>query len=481
MKIKSYFCILFIFFSFITVNALTPKISVIIPVYKVEEYLPECIESVISQDLQDIEIICVNDGSPDNCLKILNEYKAKDGRIIVIDQENSGVSAARNRGIEVAKGEYIAFVDPDDWIDSDTYKFAYERAIKDDVDILSFGVSDNRNDIGCCNSIKETLYLNDSFDALFWNWHCINCWNKLYKKDLVINSGVRFIENVNFSEDQCFNFMMFPLAKSIKILEKGFYHYRQRKDSAVHTFKYENRVLNELKIFDIVLKHYRNLGCLNGIEDKILSVFSEWMQKVNCILDETQRKMYCKKFLWTMGSEIYNTDVTSKLSGSSLRDLKVIESYAESPMQILENGEYFILSKSISNAALTVHNSQTADGINIELSTFNASDSQKFILNYVGGGYYTLKAKNSRKMVDVYHAKKKSGTKVWQYYCNDTDAQKWLIKSEGEGTYSLVSKCNSLYMTQQGNESSNKINICVCDENMEDSQKFKIMKVNKLS
>lgn len=478
MNIKRYFCILLLLFTnFVIVNSLEPKISVIIPVYKVEKYLPECIDSIIKQDLEDIEIICINDGSPDNCLEILNKYKEKDSRITVIDQENLGVSAARNRGIEIAKGEYITFVDPDDWIDIDTYKLAYERAIKDNVDILSFGLSDNRNDIGCYNSVKETLYLNDSFDALFWNWHCINCWNKLYKKELVINSGVRFIENVNFSEDQCFNFMMFPLAKSIKILDKGFYHYRQRKDSAVHTFKYENRVLNELKIFNIVLKHYKDLNCLQGIEDKVLSVFSEWMQKVHSVLDETQRKIYCKQFLWTMGSDIYNTDVTSKLSSSSLRDLKAIESYAESPMQILENGEYFIFNQLKHNTVLTVHNSQIADCINIELSTFNNSDSQKFILNYVGGGYYTIQAKNSWKMIDVYHAKKKSGTNVWQYYYNDTDAQKWLIKSEGEGTYSLVSKCNSLYMTAQEIESTNNINICVCDKNMGDSQKFKFVKV----
>ena len=97
----------------------SPKVSVIIPVYNVEEYLPTCLDSIINQTLEDIEIICVNDGSPDNCLSILNNYAGQDSRIIVINQENTGVSGARNRGLEVAGGKYIVFVDPDDWCEAE--------------------------------------------------------------------------------------------------------------------------------------------------------------------------------------------------------------------------------------------------------------------------------------------------------------------------------------------------------------------------
>ena len=94
-----------------------PKVSIIIPVYNVEQYLPKCLDSIINQTLKDIEIICINDGSIDNSLSILKEYASKDDRIIIIDKENEGQGIARNLGIKKAKGKYIGFVDPDDWVD----------------------------------------------------------------------------------------------------------------------------------------------------------------------------------------------------------------------------------------------------------------------------------------------------------------------------------------------------------------------------
>ncbi len=113
------------------------KVSVIVPVYNVEKYLEECIESLINQTLTDIEIICINDGSTDNSLKILEELQKKDNRIKIINQKNSGVSSARNNGIENATGEYIGFVDSDDWIDSDYYEKLYNTAKKYNSDIAA--------------------------------------------------------------------------------------------------------------------------------------------------------------------------------------------------------------------------------------------------------------------------------------------------------------------------------------------------------
>lgn len=98
------------------------KVSIIVPVYNVEKYLKRCLDSLVNQTLKDIEIICVNDGSTDGSLAILDEYVRNDDRIVVINQENSGQSVARNRGIDVAKGEYIGFVDSDDWVSEDYLK-----------------------------------------------------------------------------------------------------------------------------------------------------------------------------------------------------------------------------------------------------------------------------------------------------------------------------------------------------------------------
>ena len=119
-----------------------PKISIIVPVYNVEKYLSTCLDSLINQTLKDIEIICVNDGSTDNSLNILNEYAKNDPRIIVINKENSGPGACRNLGIEKATGEYIQFADSDDWIEKETCEICYQKAIEYNVNMLSFNANE---------------------------------------------------------------------------------------------------------------------------------------------------------------------------------------------------------------------------------------------------------------------------------------------------------------------------------------------------
>src|SRR4051794_17458760 len=113
-----------------------PKISIIVPIYNVEEYLRRCLDSLLTQSLTDIEVIAINDGSPDSSLQILNHYALKDNRLKIIDQSNGGVSSARNAGIEAANGEYIGFVDPDDWVDKEMYKIMYQTAVTEQADIV---------------------------------------------------------------------------------------------------------------------------------------------------------------------------------------------------------------------------------------------------------------------------------------------------------------------------------------------------------
>ena len=112
------------------------KVSIIVPVYNIEKYLAKCLDSLINQTLEDIEIICVNDGSTDNSAEILNEYAQKDCRIKIINQDNAGLSAARNTGINAANGEYIGYVDSDDWIDLNFYEKLYNAAKDTDADIV---------------------------------------------------------------------------------------------------------------------------------------------------------------------------------------------------------------------------------------------------------------------------------------------------------------------------------------------------------
>ena len=116
-----------------------PKVSIVIPVYNVEKYLRQCLDSVVNQTLQDIEIICVNDGSKDSSLQIMHEYQAKDPRIKIIDKENSGYGASMNRGFDAATGEYLGIVESDDYAEPDMFEKLYAVAKADDLDVVKSG------------------------------------------------------------------------------------------------------------------------------------------------------------------------------------------------------------------------------------------------------------------------------------------------------------------------------------------------------
>ena len=174
-------------------SAMGKKVSVIIPVYNAAQYLERCLDSVINQTLKDIEIICINDCSTDNSLEILEEYASKDNRIKIIDfKENKGVAAARNAGINEAQGEYIGFVDPDDYIDSDFYAQLYKKAYETKADI----VKGNDINVVYCDGTKKMLPQNESIKE-----HKINFWvqftTAIFKKDFLIKNNIEFPEEMN--------------------------------------------------------------------------------------------------------------------------------------------------------------------------------------------------------------------------------------------------------------------------------------------
>lgn len=119
-----------------------PEISIIVPVYNVEKYLDKCVNSILNQTFQDFELILVDDGSPDNCGEMCDDYAARDKRVTVIHQVNGGLSAARNAGIEIAKGRYLGFVDSDDYIAEDMYELLYNNLKNEDADLATVGFLD---------------------------------------------------------------------------------------------------------------------------------------------------------------------------------------------------------------------------------------------------------------------------------------------------------------------------------------------------
>lgn len=212
----------------------TPLISIIVPVYKVEPYLRRCLDSIVNQTYTNLEIILVDDGSPDNCPQICDEYAAKDNRIVVMHKENGGLSDARNAGLDICKGEYISFVDSDDWIIQNYIEILLSLCIKEKADI-AIGMHKKE---GLLNkSLDSTACTNyvimDSKQALkqLFNENALTftvSWGKLYKKELW--DQLRFPPKKLY-EDAYIRHRLYDKSSIICFLKEPIYFYTQRPDS----------------------------------------------------------------------------------------------------------------------------------------------------------------------------------------------------------------------------------------------------------
>ena len=292
-----------------------PKISVIIPVYNVEKYLGWCLDSVIHQTLQDIEIICVNDGSTDNSLKILEDYAKRDNRIKIINKSNEGLGAARNSGIRISNGDYLYYLDSDDWISLDCLEKLYNQITEDKADVCIMGaklyddvnhcylprnnfynLSMYKNRLNrVCNykEIKNTVFRR--FEAMF----------KLQNRDFVINNNLYFPQGCYF-EDVVPHIKTMVLANRITFLNENLYYFRQnRAGSLMDLAKKEKRVFDVFKFFEVAydfidsndlwkeldyyfcefiinecLYHYNRI-CSNSLKSEFLNLYKNFIKQYN--------------------------------------------------------------------------------------------------------------------------------------------------------------------------------------------------------
>ena len=215
-------------------------LSIIIPVYNAERYLRQCIDSVIGQTFSDWDIILVNDGSKDGSLGICEEYAEKDKRISVIDKPNGGPRSARNRGLEHAKGEYVYFMDADDWIDPDFLASFFRGTDKDRYDIVfqSFlrEYSDGHQEkMFAMNTDTMTSSKEDIICRLYkehvYGW----AWCKLFRREIVNKKHLRFDESLNLWEDELFTTEFLRHARTVKTVNSHLYHYRILPGSLMQT------------------------------------------------------------------------------------------------------------------------------------------------------------------------------------------------------------------------------------------------------
>ena len=236
-----------------------PKLSIIVPVYKVEQYIHKCIDSILNQTFTDFELILVDDGSPDNCGKICDEYAQKDERVRVIHKENGGVSSARNLGIDEAQGEYIGFVDSDDFIDANMYQEMLDFLEVNDLDIVC-------TDTYIVHGDRKKFKPRYPKNMVFENGTAINenlngnldnaVWNKIYKKEIL--AGIRFPSNRRY-EDVATIYKWIFNARKVGYLSKPHYYYRKLDSSFIGTsFNSKSRYehfLAYLERYEFAKKH----------------------------------------------------------------------------------------------------------------------------------------------------------------------------------------------------------------------------------
>ena len=299
------------------------KISVIVPIYNVQQYLRRCIDSIINQTYENLEIILVDDGSLDNCGQICDDYAKKDTRIKVIHKKNGGLSDARNAGLEICTGDFIAFVDSDDWISYDMYEILLNSLYKYDADIAEckfylvnnnkcIPKLNNRNvEVNIYNTIEslKSLILLDDLNTIVWN--------KLYKKSVLEN--IQF-EVGRINEDDFFTYLVFSQANKIVSLYKQLYYYVQN-DTSIMGQRYSLKRLDELEAkfrrLKYIKRNYKSLEKISKLDLLFSCLYSYQKLILNKnIQDLVKGRKIIKKYISESKftySELLTLDLKSKI------------------------------------------------------------------------------------------------------------------------------------------------------------------------
>lgn len=239
-----------------------PKVSVIVPIYNVEKYLEKCINSLLSQTLEDIQIILVNDGSKDNSGNIAKEYeKNNKDRVIYVEKENGGLSDARNYGLKYATGDFAAFLDSDDYIEKNAYEEMYNKAIEENADYVECDfIWEFPNKI---RVDKKYPYKNKKEMLSFVR---VVAWNKLIKRQLIIDNNLEFPKGLRY-EDVEFTYKLIPFINKFAYVDKSFIHYVQREGSIANV--QNERTAEIFTVLDNVIEFYKKNNIYEKYRDEL--------------------------------------------------------------------------------------------------------------------------------------------------------------------------------------------------------------------
>lgn len=262
-----------------------PEISIIVPVYNVEAYLPQCLDSLRMQTFDDIEILCVIDGSTDRSEAIARLFAKADGRIRVIIKENGGLSSARNAGADAARGDILMFVDSDDLLEKNACERLYETFAEHDCEVVTFGgraIPDYLSNpwIDGILTTRDVFYGSFDLDILFKENSHPFVWRTAVKRDFWLSSLVRFDEGVPFGEDQVYHFAIYPRAKGVCFIADKLYLYRvARTDSLMHSRQADlyKKFCDHINIMRRICADWKEAGFLDQYSAELLTWSVEFL------------------------------------------------------------------------------------------------------------------------------------------------------------------------------------------------------------
>lgn len=295
------------------------KVSVIIPVYNVEEYIEKCLNSVVNQTLEDIEIIIVNDGSEDGSKEIIQGYLEKyKNKIIYLEKENGGLSSARNYGIPYARGEYIAFLDSDDYIELSMYEKMYKKAKEENSDMVE------------CDFIWEYPHKTKIDRGKIYNGKKqametarVVAWNKLIKKEIITVNNLRFPDGMRY-EDVEFFYKMLPYLSKISFVKEPFIHYIQRVNSIVNN--QTSKTKDIFIILDNVIDYYKKISLYEEYKEQLEYIYTRFLlcsslKRICKIADKKERDIAIKQTWQKLNTKFPNWKNNKILSKKKIKNL----------------------------------------------------------------------------------------------------------------------------------------------------------------
>ena len=292
------------------------KYSFIVPIYKVEKYIAKCIESILCQSYKDFELVLVDDGSPDACPAICDKYASENQNVVVIHQDNGGLAKARNSGLEIAKGDYVIFIDSDDYLNSEYALSKIDAALSHNTDVLVYGYKkyfESTDSFGSpiCNFPTEStnmppeqflayLISNDSYTG--------TAWAKVFKHELLVTNNIKFREGM-ISEDIDFYLQIMLNARNYTAINEALYVYRMRPDSISHDVK-EQSLTDNLWIMEAWPDKINKMAQNDRLKETLLHIMARYMGNFMVLYssyDKSIRKKYynrVKKILYLLDSAI---------------------------------------------------------------------------------------------------------------------------------------------------------------------------------